>query len=117
MVDDASEFRDELTVLIAAARIPATTSPASPVGRLWTMNVGKISSDAMPPSSIPAAHRNTPTRRKRPNWVMTTTPDPTRAFLAAVTFAVVRMRWTIRWSVPWDAAERSAPPMTAAQKV
>src|SRR6266581_4024033 len=64
---------------MAAARIPATTSPATPGGSLVTTNVGKMASLRIPAWSAPASQRLVPASRNSANWAMMNTPDPTSA--------------------------------------
>ena len=55
--------------------------------------------------------------RKSANWMKMTTPLESRARRDSRRFLAASMRWTMSWSVPWEAMVRKVPPRTPAQKV
>jgi hypothetical protein len=79
MVDEAKAFMEELSVDIAAEKIPATIKPVNPAGRCSMMNVEKTSSAFIerPSKKIQIP---TPSMRKIPNWKNARIPLHTSAF-------------------------------------
>ncbi len=121
-VEELSADSEEDRVDIAAARIPASSSPDSPVGISSTMNRGKISSSRVRPSSAGAVapyqpHSASPTSRKTPNCTVTITPETMIAFCASTFDRQASRRWTTSWSEPWEAIANTAPPSTETRKV
>ena len=107
---------------MAAARMAATSRPAMPMGISLDDEGGEDAVGAMRDRCVPGCMsvedvEACADEEEEGELEKMTTPELSRARRDSRRLRAASMRWTMSWSVPWEAMVRKVPPRTPAQKV